>query len=138
MMDKMLKEQIERGKADALALRNAAPTMTDAELIESIGCIPKFNPSKDYSAWPVGSPVKEMVNGGYCVFRLLFPHNANDYSGTPADLSGLWKACNMVIPTVLTTEERIAELEAANAALEDALCDMDSMIEELRNGGEMA
>ena len=138
MSDKILMEQIERGKADALALRNAAPTMTDAELIASIGSIPKFNPTKDYSAWPVGAPVKEMVNGEYCVFRLLFPHNANDYSGTPADLSGLWKACNMVIPTEPTTAERIANLEAANAALEDALCDMDAVIEEMRSGGETA
>lgn len=138
MMEKMLKEQLERGKADALALRNAAPNMTDAELIASIGSIPKFNPTKDYSAWPVGSPVKEMVDGEYVIYRLLVPHNAKDYSGTPADLSGLWKACNMVIPTEPTTEERIAELEAANAALEDALCDMDAVIEEMRNGGETA
>lgn len=138
MNDKILMEQLERGKADALALRNAAPTMTDAELIVSVGSIPKFNPNKDYSAWPVGSPVKELVDGEYCVFRLLVPHNAQDYSGTPSVLGDLWKRCNMVIPSEPTTEERIAELEAANAALEDALCDMDAVIEEMRGGGETA
>ena len=138
MMDKMLKEQIERGKADALALRNAAPTMTDAELVASISRIPVHSNSKDYSAWPVGAPVKSMVDGEYVIYRMLVPHNAKDHSGTPADLSDLWKACNMVIPTEPTMEERIAELEAENAALEDALCDMDAAIEEMRNGGETA
>ena len=138
MSDKILMEQLERGKADALALRNAAPTMTDAELVASISRIPVHSNSKDYSAWPVGAPVKEMVDGEYVIYRLLVPHNAKDHSGTPADLSGLWKACNMVIPTEPTTEERIAELEEANAALEDALCDMDAVIEEMRNGGETA
>ena len=138
MSDKILKEQIERGKADALALRNAAPTMTDAELVESIVRIPVHSPHRNYSAWPVGAPVKEMVDGEYVIYRLLVPHNAEDYSGTPSVLVDLWKACNMVIPTESTTEERIAELEAANAALEDALCDMDAVIEEMRSGGETA
>lgn len=138
MIEKMLNEQKERGKAEALALRNAAPTMTDAELVESINRIPVHSNNKDYSAWPVGAPVKSMVDGEYVIYRLLVPHNAKDHNGTPADLSELWKACNMIVPTELTTEERIAELEAANAALEDALCDMDAVIEEMRNGGETA
>lgn len=133
MNDKILMEQLERGKADALALRNAAPTMTDAELVASISRIPVHSNSKDYSAWPVGAPAKEMVDGEYVIYRLLVPHNAEDYSGTPSVLGNLWKACNMVIPAEPTTEERIAELEAANAALEDALCDMDAVIEEMRN-----
>ena len=93
MMDKLLNEQLERGKADAIVLRNAAPTMTDSELIASVGRIPKFNPSKDYSAWAVGSPVKELVDGEYCVFRLIVPHNAKDYSGTPSTLTDLWSVC---------------------------------------------
>ena len=93
MMEKMLNEQIERGKADALALRNAAPNMTDSELIASIGCIPKFDPTKDYSAWNVGSPVKELMDDEYKVFRLLVPHNASDYNGTPSTLTELWKMC---------------------------------------------
>lgn len=93
MMDKMLKEQIERGKADALALRNAAPTMTDSELIASVNRVPVFNPSKDYSAWNVGAPVKELVDGEYKVFRLLVPHNASDHNGTPSTLTDLWQVC---------------------------------------------
>ena len=93
MIDKMLKKQIERGKADALALRNAAPTMTDAELIASVSRVPVFNPSKDYSAWSVGAPVKELVDGEYKVFRLLIPHNAKNYSGAPSTLADLWSIC---------------------------------------------
>ena len=138
MSDKILMEQLERGKADALALRKAAPTMTDAELVEFIDRIPVHSPHRNYSAWPVGAPVKEMVDGEYVIYRLLVPHNAEDHSGTPSVLGDLWKACNMVIPVEPTTEERIAELEAANAALEDALCDMDAVIEEMRSGGETA
>ena len=93
MMDKILNEQLERGKADALALRNAAPTMADSELIASVSCIPKFNPNKDYSNWAFGSPVKELVDGEYSVFRLLVPHNAKKHSGTPSTLTDLWAVC---------------------------------------------
>lgn len=93
MMDKILNEQIERGKADALALRATAPTMTDGELIASVSRIPVFNPSKDYSTWNVGAPVKEMVDGEYKVFRLLVPHDATKYHGTPSTLTELWFVC---------------------------------------------
>ena len=93
MMDKMLNEQLERGKADAIALRNAAPTMTDGELIASVSRIPTFNHNKDYSSWAFGSPVKELVDGEYCVFRLLVPHDAKAYSGTPSTMPERWQMC---------------------------------------------
>ena len=132
MIDKMLKEHIERGKADALALRNAAPTMTDAELIASVSRIPKFNPSKDYSAWNVGAPVKELVDGEYKVFRLLVPHNAADHNGTPSTLDDLWQMCVEERDEVKPLEARVEDLERENAfnkeciaAIEDALCEMD-------------
>lgn len=93
MIEKMLNEQKERGKAAALALRERAAGMTDSELIAEMSNIPKFNPNKDYSGWPVGAPVKEDLDGEYKVFRLLVPHNAADYSGTPATLPDLWAVC---------------------------------------------
>lgn len=128
MIDKMLKEQIERGKADALALRNAAPTMTDGELIASITRIPKFNPTKDYSTWAVGSPVKELVDGEYKVFRLLVPHDAADHNGTPSALTELWAMCVEEKVEVPTVEERIAELERANAANEEYIANIDDAL----------
>lgn len=90
MMDKILSEQIERGKADAIALRNAAPTMTDSELIASAGRIPKFNPEKDYSGWPVGAPVKTVEDCETVVYRLVTPHNAKDYGAMRPEY---WKRC---------------------------------------------
>ena len=135
MTEKMLNEQIERGKADAIALRNAAPNMTDGELIASINCIPKHNPNKDYSAWAVGSPVKELVDGEYAVFRLLVPHDAKDYSGSPSTLVELWSVCVEEKTETQTVEERIAELERANAVnaeyiatIDDALIQMYEMM----------
>lgn len=128
MMEKMLTEQTERGKADAIALRNAAPNMTDNELIASINRIPKFNPSKDYSAWNVGAPVKELVDGEYCVFRLLVPHNANDYNGTPSALSDLWQMCVEEGDEVKPLEARVEDLERANVANEEYLATVDDAL----------
>ena len=127
-MMNILNEQIERGKADALALRNAAPTMTDGELIASAHCIPKFNPTKDYSSWTVGSPVKELVDGEYKVFRLLVPHNASDYNGTPSTLSDLWSICVEERVNAPTVDERIAELERANAVNEEYIATLDEAL----------
>lgn len=124
----MIEKMIERGKADALALRNAAPTMTDGELIASANRIPKFNPSKDYSTWAVGSPVKELVDGEYKVFRLLIPHNAADHNGTPSTLSDLWAVCIEETVNEQTVEERIAELERANAVSEEYIATLDEAL----------
>lgn len=128
MMEKMLKAQIERGKADALALRNAAPNMTDGELIASINSIPKFDPNKDYSAWNVGAPVKELVDGEYKVFRLLVPHDAADYNGTPSTLPNLWVMCvdDRIEPKPL--EERVNDLERASAVNEEYLATLDEAL----------
>lgn len=91
--NKIIAEQIERGRAAALALRAAAPHMTDNELIASMRDIPKFNPEKDYSEWNVGAPVKEEVDGEYKVFRLLVPHNAAEHDGIPSTLPEFWAVC---------------------------------------------
>lgn len=123
MIDKM----IERGKADAIALRNAAPTMTDGELIASAHRIPKFNPTKDYSSWTVGSPVKELVDGEYKVFRLLVPHNATDYNGTPSTLPELWKLCVEDAPEPTWNEQ----VEAQLAEHDEALIDIYEMMFEI-------
>lgn len=126
MMD-ILNAQFERGKADALALRNAAPTMTDAELIASVNRVPVFNPSKDYSAWNVGAPVKELVDGEYKVFRLLVPHNAKDYSGTPSALTELWSICVEEEPEPTWNEQ----VEAQLAEHDEALIDIYEMMFEI-------
>ena len=128
MMEKMLKAQIERGKEAALELRKNAPTMTDGELIASIRCIPVFNANKDYSLWNVGAPVKELVDGEYKVFRLLIPYNAADVFGTPSTLTELWSICIEEKVNELTVDERIAELERANALKDEYIATLDEAL----------
>lgn len=82
------------GRADALALRERAADMTGTEIIAAEHCIPAFDPAKDYSAWPAGSPV---ADGGQ-VWTLLQPHNAADYTGSPATLRALWSLCHTMDP----------------------------------------
>lgn len=91
--EKLIAQQRELGRVDALDLRERAPSMEDAEIIAEQNKIPVFESDKDYSAWEVGSPVKEMVGEEYKVFKLLIPHNAADYIGTPSTLSDLWEMC---------------------------------------------
>ena len=51
---------------------------------------PAFDPSKDYSGWPIGAPVQD---GGQ-VWTVLQPHNAANYEGRPATLRALWGLCH--------------------------------------------
>ena len=91
--EKLIAQQREQGRADALDLRERAPSMEDAAIIAEQNKIPVFEPDKDYSAWEVGSPVKELVGEEYKVFKLLIPHNASEHDGTPATLPDLWEMC---------------------------------------------
>lgn len=48
--------------------------------------IPSFDPTKDYTNWPVNSPVADEGQ----VWLLLQPHNAANYEGKPSALRALW------------------------------------------------
>ena len=74
------------GRAAALALREVAKTLTGTELIDRERDVPDFDPTKDYTGWPVGSPV---ANEGQ-VWQLIQPYNAAHYSGRPSTLRALW------------------------------------------------
>lgn len=74
------------GKANALALRASAATMTGTEIIDREHDAPLFDPAKDYSGFPAGSPVRD----GDQVWLLIQPHNAAHYSGRPENLRALW------------------------------------------------
>lgn len=74
------------GRADALALRAEAATLTGTQIIEREHSAPAFDPAKDYSDFPAGSPV---TDGGQ-VWLLIQPHNAAHYAGRPAELRALW------------------------------------------------
>lgn len=82
------------GKADALDLRERAPSLTGTEVIAEESKVPAFDPAKDYTNWPVGAPVADEDQ----VWILLIPHNAANYSGRPSTLRALWGLAHTTDP----------------------------------------
>lgn len=74
------------GRSDALKLREAAHSMTGTQIIDQEVSVPAFDPQKDYTAWPAGSPVADEGQ----VWLLIQPHNAAHYQGRPSTLRALW------------------------------------------------
>lgn len=80
-----------KGKSDALDLRSRAKDLDGTAIIAEEEKIPQFDPNKDYSSFPVGSPVWEEVDGERQIFTLITPHNASYYPGsTPSNTRALW------------------------------------------------
>lgn len=79
--DLILSMMREQGKSDALNLRNRATDMDGTALIAEEKKIPLFIPGKDYSGWPVGAPVAEIVDGETQIFKWLIPVNTANYPG---------------------------------------------------------
>lgn len=76
-----------RGRADALDLRERAAGMDGTAVIAERDKAPAWEPDKDYSAWPVGAPVRDEGR----TYGLITPHNAAHYPDTrPATLPALW------------------------------------------------
>lgn len=84
----------EKGKADALDLRGRAKDMDGTAIIAEEQKVPAFDGAKDYSAWPVGSPVADEGQ----VWTLLQPYNAAHYEGRPSTLRALWGLCHTKDP----------------------------------------
>lgn len=83
------------GTKDSLELRNKAATMTQTEIIDAEHMVPDFDPSKDYSDYPVGSPVAFEGN----IYTLIIPHNASDYpDSNPFNARALWSLCHTKNP----------------------------------------
>jgi hypothetical protein len=82
------------GRANALALRAEAKDMTGTEIIDREHDAPTFDPAKDYSRFPAGSPVRDAGQ----VWLLLQPHNAAHYPGRPAELRALWGLAHTTNP----------------------------------------
>ena len=83
-----LEKMREKGAYDARQLQDkaAAGTVTNTEIIDGEIAVPAFDPQKDYSAWPVNSPVSDEGQ----VWLLIQPHNAANYEGRPSALRALW------------------------------------------------
>lgn len=82
------------GRADALALREKAESMTGTEIIALERCVPVWDSAKDYSNWPVGAPVSDEGQ----VWKLIQPNNAASYEGRPSSLRALWSLCHTTDP----------------------------------------
>ena len=82
------------GRADALDLRERAPSLTGTEVIAEESKVPAFDPAKDYTNWPVSAPVADEDQ----VWILLIPHNAANYSGRPSTLRALWGLAHTTDP----------------------------------------
>ena len=80
---------ISLGKSDALDLRARAKDMTGTAIIDEEVKIPKFI-NKDYSNWPVGSPV---IDEGQ-VWTLIQPYDATVHTEHPSQLRALWGLCH--------------------------------------------
>lgn len=77
-----------KGKADAQALQKQAKNLTGTEIIANEGCIPEWEPNKDYSSWVIGAPVKYDEQ----VWILLVPHTASAIS--PKEDRENWSLCH--------------------------------------------
>lgn len=82
------------GKADALDLRERAPSLTGTEVIAEESKVQAFDPDKDYTGWAAGAPVADEGQ----VWILIIPHNAADYSGRPSTLRALWGLAHTTDP----------------------------------------
>ena len=84
----------EAGRTAALQLRSEASTLTGTQIIDREQDTPLFDPERDYSGWPAGSPVRD----GDQVWILLQPYNASVYPQRPAELRALWGLAHTTNP----------------------------------------
>lgn len=82
------------GRADALKLREEAVSLNGTQIIDREHSAPAFDPTKDYSAYPIGAPVTDEGQ----VWTLIQPHNASHYEGRPSALRALWGLAHTTDP----------------------------------------
>ena len=82
------------GRSDALKLREEAHSLTGTQLIDREHSAPAFDPTKDYSTYPVGAPVTDEGQ----VWLLIQPYNAANYAGRPSTLRALWGLAHTTNP----------------------------------------
>lgn len=82
------------GRSDALKLREEAHSLTGTQIIDREHSAPAFDPTKDYSGFPVGAPVTDEGQ----VWTLIQPYNAANYAGRPSTLRALWGLAHTTNP----------------------------------------
>ena len=74
------------GITEAENLQEKFSEMTDTEIIDLERAVPDWSHDKDYTSYPVGTPVADEGQ----VWSLITPHNASSYEGRPSTLRALW------------------------------------------------
>lgn len=82
------------GRSDALKLREEAASLNGTQIIDREHSAPAFDPTKDYSGFPVGAPVTDEGQ----VWLLIQPYNAANYAGRPSALRALWGLAHTTNP----------------------------------------
>lgn len=122
----MTKEEIltlmkEKGKADALDLRSRAKDLDGTSIIAEESKVPQFDGTKDYSSYPIGSPVWEEVDGERQIFTLIQPHNASYYPGsTPSNTRALWSLTHT--KDIVNAKAWITPLGTSGMYMKDEVC----------------
>ena len=112
-----------QGKADALSLRSRAADMDGTAIIAEESKVPAFDPTKDYSLWPVGSP----VSYGGQVYTLLQPHNAAHYpDSNPGNTPALWSITHTKDP--LKAKPFMAPNGTSGMYMKDECCKVDGVV----------
>ena len=83
------------GRSDALKLREEAANLNGTQIIDREHSATAFEPTKDYSAYPVGAPVTDEGQ----VWLLIRPHNAAHYPGLrPSTNRACWGLAHTTNP----------------------------------------
>lgn len=88
-----------QGKADALSLRSRAADMDGTAIIAEESKVPLFVEGADYSSWPAGSPIGQVVDNELQIFTMITPVNTANYPGiTPNTERSLYSLCHTKDP----------------------------------------
>lgn len=95
-----LRDQLYRqGVEDARSLRAEAADLSGTEIIAREQSVPLFEEGKDYSAWPVGAPVAEEVDGEVQVYKIITPANMAHYPGVrPSNTPSMFSVTHTTDP----------------------------------------
>ena len=121
----VLKIHRDKGRADALALRDkaVAGTITDTEIIDSEEAVPAWSDAKNYTSTPAGSPFAYEGQ----VYRLLQPHDASaNPAWTPASTPALWGLAHTKNPA--KAKPYVAPLGTSGLYMLDECCIFDGKI----------
>lgn len=89
----------EQGRADARDLRFRAKDMEPTAIIAEEDKVPMFVAGADYSTWPAGSPIGQMVGDELQIFTMITPVNTAHYPGiTPNTERSLYSLCHTKDP----------------------------------------